>query len=379
MTAAIVHLIATNFYGGPEKQVLEHAVRLEKSGRFSCRLVSFREGGRENEFLLRAGERGLSSHALDTANPFDPRVIARLAGLLRREQAALLVAHGYKANVIGRLASWRAGIPLLAVSRGWTAESLRIRAYEALDRIFLNWADHVVAVSEGQRDKLLARRLAAGRISVVRNAYHGSPALARAGLLRAVCGPLAKDRPLVVAAGRLSPEKDFSTLIRAAAEVSRQARAIFVVFGEGVLRRQLTDEIRRHGLEETFLLPGFRRDFTALLPQADIFVLPSLTEGLPNVALEASAAGLPVVATAVGGTPEVVVDGISGYLVGPGDAHALGRRLLELLGDRELRRTMGQKGREHVGRAFCPVKQTEAYLDLYQRLIRQGDYKCSTC
>src|SRR4029077_19979711 len=126
----------------------------------------------------------------------------------------------------------------------------------------------------------------------------------------------------------------------------------FVLFGDGPLREALARQVRNHGLEHRFVLAGHRTDLDALLPFLDLLVLPSYTEGLPNVVLEAFAAGVPVVATAVGGTPEVVEDGVNGYLVAAGDPEALARRICDILLSEEERRSMGRRGRERVLNEF---------------------------
>ena len=151
------------------------------------------------------------------------------------------------------------------------------------------------------------------------------------------------------AAGRLSPEKGFGVFIRAAGSIARADPDVgFVLFGDGPLRADLTRQIATEGLEGRFLMPGFRDDLDRLFPHLDLFVLPSFTEGLPNVVLEAFAAGVPAVATAVGGTPEIIEDGVSGYLVPPGNPNALASRIRDVLGDDGMRRAMARHGQEQV-------------------------------
>jgi glycosyltransferase involved in cell wall biosynthesis len=174
---------------------------------------------------------------------------------------------------------------------------------------------------------------------------------------------------VVVAAGRLSPEKGFPVLIEAAAPVlAADPGAGVVIFGEGVLRPELEQLVHSRGLVGRVVLPGFRDDLDSLIAAADVVTLPSFTEGLPNVALEASAAGVPVVATAVGGTPEVVADGETGYLVPPGQPTELAARLLQLLRNDGLRKTLGNAGRARMQRLFTFDAQATAYLDLFARL-----------
>jgi glycosyltransferase involved in cell wall biosynthesis len=159
-------------------------------------------------------------------------------------------------------------------------------------------------------------------------------------------------------------------VIAAKQVLTANPEAGFVIFGEGPLREELHLQIAAAGLDARVVLPGFRDDLDQWLAVLDLFVQSSFTEGLPNVVLEALAARIPVVATAVGGTPEVVADGVNGYLVPPGDAAALARRILALLADDQLRRRMGQQGFARVQRDFTFAAQAEQYRRLLARLLQ---------
>src|SRR5262249_3399556 len=156
--------------------------------------------------------------------------------------------------------------------------------------------------------------------------------------------------------------------VQAAAAVCRQRPEVgFVQFGEGPLRQTLERDIAAAGLTGRFVLAGFRTDLDAFIPHLDLLVLPSFTEGLPNVVLEAMAAAVPVVAPAVGGTPEVVADGRTGYLVPAGDAAALADRIGRVL-DAPDRRGMGLCGQERVRREFTFAAQAQEYQQLFAAL-----------
>jgi glycosyltransferase involved in cell wall biosynthesis len=364
----VAHLIASNFYGGPERQIVTHARYARERG-YAPVIMSFAENGNDNAVLRKAEEAGLDTHLVHASGPFDPSCVRRLCAELRRRDVRVLVSHGYKANVVGRLASWLARVPKVAVSRGWTAETLRVRLYERLDRVFLRRADHVVAVSDGQAVKLLQSGVPRERLTVIRNsidldAYPGPcevPVRRQLGL--------PENALLVATAGRLSPEKNQRDLVAAAELAVRECDSLFfAVCGDGAMREELEAMARHKGLSGRFLFLGFRRDVRSLLHGIDIFVLPSLTEGLPNVVLEACACAKPVVATAVGGTPEVVEHGETGYLVPPGDPAAIARRIVQLAKDPDRRRRMGGNGRILVERQFDYPAQTEQYHRLYQWL-----------
>lgn len=369
MIRTMVHLTASPFYGGPERQMLGLAEHLRPEVRTA--FLSFAEGGHARPFLAEARRRGFEAPELLHDTPRFAAVLAELGATLRRLDADVLFCHGYKAGIFGRLAARRLRIPVVAVSRGWTYESLKIRAYELLDRINLRGMDRVVCVSHGQAAKVRRAGIAAAKIVVIPNAIDagrfGPPdAATRARLAAMFPTPVG---PIVGAAGRLSPEKGFAVLVDAAARVLRAIPdAGFLLVGDGVLRPTLTDRIAALGLADRFLLAGFRTDWDHFLPNLDLLVQSSYTEGMPNVVLEACAAGVAVVATAVGGTPEILADGQGGWLVPPGDAEALAGRIEDLLLDTPRRQALADAGRRRVGEAFTFPRQAWQYQQLLDEL-----------
>jgi glycosyltransferase involved in cell wall biosynthesis len=368
----LVHLTSSTFFGGPERQMLGLAETLPDSIRTA--FVSFAEGGRNAAFLNEVRAHGFEAVAIRNDTPRLAAAVQELAGVLREGACDVLLCHGYKANLLGRVAARRVGVPAVAVSRGWTGENRKVRAYEWLDRRHLRFMDHVVCVSDGQAEKVRRWcRVPESRITVIRNsarlaAFASLDPAARMKLLG--CFPNGDSvSKVVLAAGRLSPEKGFGVLVEAAQDILRHdPDAGVAIFGEGVLRAELEQRIRSLGLAGRIVLPGFRADLDSLIPAADVMVLPSFTEGLPNVALEASAAGVPVVATAVGGTPEVVADGETGYLVPPGSPPAITEKVVALLRDPALRKWMGAAGRARMRDRFTFDAQAAAYLKLFASL-----------
>jgi glycosyltransferase involved in cell wall biosynthesis len=370
----LVHLTSSTFFGGPERQMLGLAQTLPES--VHTTFVSFAEGGRSAAFLAEVRKHDFDAIALKHDFPRVFAAVGELAGVLRESRCHVVFSHGYKANILGRIAARRVGIPVVAVSRGWTGENRKVRAYEWLDRRHLKRMDHVVCVSEGQAVKV--RRwcgMPETRLTVIRNgarldAFAKPDVQARPKLLNFF--PRLSVSQVVLAAGRFSPEKGFSVLIEAAASFLRtNPSAAVVLLGEGVLRPVLEAGIRARGLTDRFAVPGFRSDLDSLIAVADVVVLPSFTEGLPNVALEASAAGIPVVATAVGGTPEVIADGETGFLVPPGQPQALSAKVEELLRNAELRRQFGRAGRTRMRHLFTFEAQATAYLNLVDALCKK--------
>jgi glycosyltransferase involved in cell wall biosynthesis len=361
----LVHLTASTFYGGPERQMLGLAAALPED---RTTFLSFAEGGRCREFLGRVRRQGFEAIALGNDTPHLRAAARELTQTLERLRADVLLCHGYKSNLLGRFAARRLGIPAVAVSRGWTGESLRVRVYEMIDRLHLRRMDRVVAVSQAQAAKVRRCGVPAERLRVIPNAIDverfTTPDSTYEGKLRRLFrSPPAR---IVGAAGRLSPEKGFEVLAAAAARVRRRDPSVgFVVFGDGPCRERITRQAAAAGLGGAFVLAGFRADLDQFLPFFDLFVLPSYTEGLPNVVLESFAAGVPVVATAVGGTPEVVEHGASGHLVPPGDPDAMAERILDALACQERLRDMGLHGRQCVVERFTFAAQARRYRRLF--------------
>ena len=368
-----IHLTASPFFGGPERQMLGLAQSLPSA--YQSVFLSFFEGGRCQPFLDALRQHGFEALALKENSPRYVASVREIVGLLRDSRADIILCHGYKPDLLGLIAARQVGIPVVSVSRGWTGETIKVRVNEALDRLSLYFMDAVVCVSEGQADKVRRLGIPPARLAVIRNAinvdrFAGIDPAYRDGLQGMFEEPRGR---IVGAAGRLSPEKGFANLVAAAAKVIREDPHIgFVIFGEGRLRGELEQQINALGLTGKVILPGFRDDLDSYIPAFDLLALPSYTEGLPNIVLESLAAGVPVVATAVGGVPEVVQDGVSGHLVPPGDPDALAERMLRVLRSADGGRSMGEQGREYVRGHFSFATQAIEYQHLFDGLLAKS-------
>jgi glycosyltransferase involved in cell wall biosynthesis len=294
--------------------------------------------------------------------------LVELVRLLRRERPDILHANSSKAGVLGRLAAVLAGVPIrIFTVHGWAFSAHSGAAsllYHAADRLMRPLTTATICVSERERARgLEARTCIPERTTVILNAVDVAR-VPRAGHDGA--------GPRIVSVGRLAAPKDFRTLVRALALLPRGAAEALIV-GDGPDRAQLEAEIARLGLAEQVLLAGERRDVPELLARADLFVLSSRSEGLPVSVLEAMAAGLPVIASSVGGLPELVADGETGMLVEAGDVDDLAAALRLLLAEPSLRRRLGAAGRARAEERFGLERFRRAHLELYSaELARRG-------
>jgi len=366
----IAHLTASPFFGGPERQMLGLAQSLPAD--IQSLFFSFPERGLCQPFLDEMRGHGFVAESLVHNAPHFLAAIAEVRDKLTHHRIDLLCCHGYKADLLGRPAARKLGVPVLSISRGWTGATWKVRAYEMIDRFLLRLMDGVVCVSEGQARKVRAAGVPGERVRVIRNAIFtdrfGEPDEPGRAFLQSFF-PNTRSH-LIGAAGRLSPEKGFRHLIDAAARVVQTyPHAGFLLFGDGPLHESLAQQIRYLNLQKNVVLAGFRADLDRWLPNFDVFTLPSYTEGLPNVVLEAFAARVPVVATAVGGTPEVIEEGQGGFLVPPGADLPLAQRIVQLLADERLRATMGMSGYYRVRDQFTFEAQARQYVQLFHEML----------
>jgi glycosyltransferase involved in cell wall biosynthesis len=367
----ILHLIATDFVGGPEKQILNHVLDASSSER-EMWVGSFRDGPDRTAILKRAEELGLPALEIRRGK-FDPRAVLELVRSLQRQEISLLCSYGYKADILGWLASRLAGCPQIAFVRGWTAETWRVRQYERLDRFVLCRVDWVACVSRPQAEGLRSKREGRHPPIVIPNAVLFPLAEVRLPLdrrpTRSALG-LPEGAFVVGAVGRLSVEKGHRYLLDAAPVLApRIPHLRIVLLGEGRERPQLERQTARLGVQEQVLFAGFRSDVQSWIQACDVIVNPSLTEGMPNAVLEAMALGTPVVATAVGGVPDMIEDGVSGLLVSPGDPSALARAVLDLFADSSKALRLARAAQIQIQK-FSPAHQRRLLLDLYAKVLQ---------
>jgi glycosyltransferase involved in cell wall biosynthesis len=288
--------------------------------------------------------------------------LLELVRLCRRVRPDIVHANSSKAGILGRLAASATRVPIrLFTAHGWAFNAhsgVPARVYRWADRAMRPLTSAVICVSEQERSAGIAAGVCdADETEVISNAV----------ALPAPASQAERGTPVVVSIGRLKPPKDFATLVHALARVAAPYRALVV--GDGPERDHVTAAVRAEGLADRVELSGTRDDVGDVLAGADLFVLSSRSEGMPMSVLEAMAAGLPVVATAVGGVPEVVVDGETGILVPPGDVQALADAIQRLLEDAALRARMGAAGRRRAKTSFALPAWAAAHRALYARLL----------
>lgn len=365
----VVHLRASNFYGGPERQLHFHAVKSQDS-EFNITISSFTERGQAPEFLNMIAASKINTHVFKVKNSYDPRAVRQVKTFLKDNNAHILCTHDPRSLVIGYLASRGNKTSLLAFSRGYTKDSLRVRIYGLMDRINLRFADHIIAVSLAQKRKLTSLLIPDNKISVVHNAINAEDFRKVEPLdlhARYRFPPGAK---VCVTVGRFSAEKGQTYLVKAARKAINANDSLrFVLYGDGPDLTRIKKLIRRLSLENEIFCPGFEKNVTRSIKGACVLINPSLSEGFPNVVLEAMALRVPVIATAVGGVPELIRHGENGYLVPPKEPDAITRAILEVTSNPDKAARVAEKGWEMISKNFSFEGQYRKLAEIYHRIM----------
>jgi glycosyltransferase involved in cell wall biosynthesis/peptidoglycan/xylan/chitin deacetylase (PgdA/CDA1 family) len=378
----VLHFRSTFTFAGPERILLTLGGPLRALG-VETKIIAYyrwRPPEPTSHWLVEQGRREhLDVEQWDDRSRFSWRTVRRLAEELKQGGYDLLVTHDHKTDLMGYLAAQRAQIPCLAVAHGYDFSLLRMRLYRRVDLMVLRRFPCIVAVSDSLRGELIAAGLSPDRIRVVPTAIDiarfSEGAVDRADEWRRLAGPRV---PVVLTVGRLYRQKGLEYFVQAAAQVHKVVpQARFWIVGAGMRRRPLEAQIRALGLEGVVALLGQQRDIAAIMAACDVFALPSLGEGLSNVLLEAMALAKPVVATRVGGTPEIVREGETGWLVPPRQSAALAAAILTALRDPALAARIGAQGRDLVARRFGASHVAARMADEYRHAAAprgpQGD------
>lgn len=361
---------------GPAKNLIEFygvASRCRAACRIEPTVATFHRGQEpaSNAFLAALSRAGVPFDIIAERRVFDLAVVPQLRAIVAARRPAVIQTHSVKSHFLVRLSGiWRR-IPWIAFHHGYTSTDAKGRIYNQLDRWSLRRARQIVTVSRAFAKELENRGVPAGRIAVQHNMIGTfQPCLPQevASVRRQFGVPC--EALLLLAVGRLSREKGHLDLIDAFAALRRlcpEKAFCMVLVGEGPERFRIERKCGQLGIADSVFLVGHQNDVRPFYSMADIVVLPSHSEGSPNVLLEAMAAGLPVVATVVGGVPEIATDGRNALLVPKMHPAQMAHALARLVEDRELAQRLGTAAREVVLR-HTPEAYHRSLSDIYTRV-----------
>lgn len=356
-------------YGGAETRVVRLATRLKLRG-WEVSVVSLMPPKAYVEDLETAGI-PVFSLGIRRKLP-DPRPVLRLARIIRKWQPDIVHSHMVHANLLARIVRPLAPFPVLVCTAHNIDEGGRLR--EVLYRLTDLFCDLTTQVSQAGLERYVhVGAVPRHKIRYIPNGVDTERFKPNLEDRLKVRKELGVDGFVWLAVGRFDPQKDYPNMLQAFARVvHKHSNTILLIAGDGPLRETMENMAQELGAEKHVKFLGIRRDIPQLMNAADAYVMSSSWEGMPMVLLEASATGLPIVATDVGGNREVVLDGITGFLVPPRNPEALAEAVLRMMDlPEEKRREMGKAARKHVEDNFSLDRIVDMWEALYKELLEQ--------
>ena len=360
----VLQLISSAGYYGAENMLVTLAQELSRAG---CpATVGALRVSNEPEILARSKERGLKTQAFPCNGRIDFGLPGRLANYLRDERIDILHTHGYKANLYG----WRTnkgGAQQVATCHNWAVRTGSLGFYSVLDRLALRRVPAIAAVSETVAERLAAFGVHAPRVRVIPNGVDVARFSQAEATLRRELN--LEGRKIIGTVTRLTPGKGCDILLASLPSLFAQIPdAVAVLVGAGALDAELKGQAATLNIADRVFFTGARADMPAVYASFDVFVLPSLDEGMPISILEAMSAGTPVVATDVGAVPQLIT-GTTGWLIPAGQTDPLTHALAEALANREEAQLRTTHARALVEAKYSARAMAQNYLRLYETLI----------
>ena len=306
-------------------------------------------------------------HIFSCRGAVDLKTILSIRNFIKENNIAIVQTHGYKANIYALFATLFKKIPLIATCHPWIRTGAKIKIYTIIDKLLLNRFNKIIAISAEVEREILNMGIPSKKIILIDNGIDIGRFEKKFDLekTRKQFG-IPSHGKVICTVGRLSSEKGHATLIEAASKVIKNyPLAYFVMAGDGVLKNDLMNKTKKLNIGDHFIFMGMVNDIPALLSVSDIFVLPSLTEGLPMALLEAMAAKKPVIASRVGSIPEVLTHNESGLLVPPANSQELENSILDLLNNKQKADELAENGYRTIVNRYSSKIMARKYLDIY--------------
>jgi glycosyltransferase involved in cell wall biosynthesis len=367
----VIHLVEELTIGGLEKILTTIVLNLDKE-KYNVSVWCLREGG---FFANKLVKEGIDVKILHISTSRNPLSIYKLYKLLKIHKFDIIHTHAYSAGTIGRISAFLAGIPVI-ISHNHSVYDYYNMYYHFVEWLLSHITDRIICVSDiVQRFTNETQRINAKKLITIHNGIDSVCSVTGKEVsdIRKELG-IPHNHTVISTIAHMEEHKGLDCLLESASLLLKSRSDIsFLLVGEGTLKEEFKKLSVSLKIDKNVIFTGERSDVSEILLLTDIFVLPSLREGLPLVILEAMDCGKPIIATNVGGIPEVVDDGVTGILVPTGDFKALYNAMIELLNNTEKMKEMGNKGRRIFSEYFHSEIMVDKIEALYSSLI-EGKY-----
>ncbi len=360
--------------GGPDKTILLSAERHDRS--IVNPIVVYLRDISDNNFQIgrMAEGRGFQYIEVLDRSKIDIKCIIELNGIVKKCNIDIIHGHDVKTDILAFiLGTLNPKVHLLSTAHGWITNNLKGTIYKWFHLRALRKFSHLIAVSEATKALMVSSGITSGKIKVIYNGIDEKHWNNNGQCMTLKNEWGIPDKAFVVGTvGRISEEKDYNTFLRIAKIVTGEMPdTYFVIVGDG--KRDEKDELVSYadklGIKDRMIFTGFRSDLINVYCSFDIFLMTSLTEGIPNTMLEAMSMGIPVVSTSVGGIPEMVVNGESAFLFNTGDMNGLANKIMELITSKELRDNISSAGRKRIEELFSFSRRLKIIEEYYVNII----------
>lgn len=375
----VLHLISSKGFFGAENVVFTLAKEQKRQG-IEVFIGTFLDAKHPHcELVEKAQKCGIPTALFTCGNRFNLSTIIAIRKFIKQNKIQVIHSHNYKSNFYSLVCAIGLKTRKVVTCHNWTTNELKMNLYKELDKALLNWFDRVVVVSDILRDEVVKSHVSEKKIRVI---YNGVDCEALQTAVRNSGDEESRkttknrlgikdDEKIIGTVGRLSEEKGLEYLIKSFAQVAAQISAVkLLIVGDGPLRERLLAASRALKIDEKVIFTGYRSDAAELLSLMDVFVLPSLYEGLPMVILEAGVLKKPVVASDVGAVSRVIDNESLGLLVRPADEDKLTQAVVSLLKDERQARLKGENIFVKVENNFSAEKMARDYREVYESICR---------
>jgi glycosyltransferase involved in cell wall biosynthesis len=358
---------------GPARNLIEFVLWSRADG-VETTVATFLRKEDTNSFTEKLKNLSIPVLALPEEGPYDLSIIQKLIRLVREVKPDLIQTHAVKSHFLTRLSGLPRSIPWIAFHHGYTSTTWRTKLYNELDRWSLKAASQVVTVSRDSVEQLTLKGIKAEKIRTIHNAvsatYNTGDATEVDALRESLGIPVGQK--VILSVGRLSKEKDQVGLVEAMRELRGPSPPYLLIVGGGPEHKTILRRARELGLTNRVILTGQQDQVGPFYALADMVVISSRSEGSPNVLLEALAAGVPLVATSVGGIPEMVKDGEHALLVQHGNTRQMAEAIDKLLGTKGLAQRLVEHGKTLIRTTFSPAERARTLSEMYRNILKSN-------